>query len=65
MDHMMIQGETIVQILMTLEINGVNYTVLKFIRCFKKARLGPAQVSGGSFDMCINYLSMLIRLGHV
>ena len=65
MDHRMIQGETIVQILMKLGKNCVNYTVLKFILCLKKAQLGPVRVSGGSFDMRINYLSMLIRLGHV
>ena len=31
----------------------------------KKNTVGPAQVSGGSFDMRINYLSMPFIFGHV
>ena len=63
MGHRMIQGEIVVQILMQLEKNCGNYTVVKFIICKKKH--GPARVSGGSFGMRINYLSMPFIFGHV
>ena len=65
MGHRMIQGEIVVQILMQLEKNCGNYTVAKFILCLKKNTVGPARVSGGSFDMRINYLSMPFIFGHV
>ena len=53
MGHRMIQGEIVVQILMQLERKTVEITV------------GPARVSGGSFEMRINYLSMTFTFGHV
>ena len=64
MGHRMIQGEIVVQILMQLEKNwklhcGEVHTLLK------KNTVGPARVSGGSFDMRINYLSMPFIFGHV
>ena len=66
MGHRMIQGEIVAQILMHLEKNCGNYTVVKFILCKKKKDMvGPAQVSGGSFDMRINLLSMPFIFGYV